>query len=172
MERSQLEENILLCLLFGPESIGDPVSPEFLHYLKVRWSKNNLSLCIKVEPLTADAWCGICTSISDFWALDMYPIAWQKPLHSLQPQQAPLFCREVKFILAECIRTASTFNHSMVTHSSANRGPSCISVLKGTGVSNLYCIEITYCPVQLLIILQHCHAGERRGYSTVLSMVV
>ena len=55
MERSQLEENILLCLLFGPESIGDPVSPEFLHYLKVRWSKNNLSLCLKVEPLTADA---------------------------------------------------------------------------------------------------------------------
>ena len=50
MERSQLEENILLCLLFGPESIGDPVSPEFLHYLKVRWSKNNFSLCIKVEP--------------------------------------------------------------------------------------------------------------------------
>ena len=55
MERSQLEENILLCLLFGPKSIGDPVSPECLHYLKVRWSKNNLSLCLKVEPLTADA---------------------------------------------------------------------------------------------------------------------
>ena len=168
MERSQLEENILLCLLFGPKSIGDPVSPECLHYLKVRWSKNNLSLCIKVEPLTADAWC-------------LYEYIWFLGLRYV----SNCLTETVAFAPAA---TGSTFlprgqiyfGRVYVQHPRSTTQWSPIQVQTVAQVALVFwrelafptCLEITYCPVQLLIILQHCHAGERRGDSTVLSMVV